>query len=125
MKLVLLLEDDQNRIDWFEKEFKKYDYIAHITEDVEEAKNWLRENKYELIFLDHDLGGKQMVSSDEPDTGFQVAKMIHETKNVDTRIIIHSWNPIGVSNMQNILFENKCPNVITAMFGTFKLGPTT
>jgi CheY-like chemotaxis protein len=101
---VFILEDDPSRIEWFKTALANED--LDITEDVEEAMKWLRETKYDAIFLDHDLGGEQMVSSDVWNTGSTVARMIHETENKDLMVIIHSWNPTGARIMLDSLRDN-------------------
>jgi len=93
---IFILEDDKSRVEWFDKAFKQHNLT--VTEFVEEAKTLLRENKYDVMFFDHDLGGEQMVSSDNENTGYQVAKMVKETKNDATPVLVHSYNPQGAQN---------------------------
>jgi CheY-like chemotaxis protein len=95
---IFILEDDPNRVEWL-KENLNPDIELDITDEVEEAMPWLRERKYDVIFLDHDLGGDQMVSSDVWNTGSTVAKMIHETPNKHLTVIVHSYNPSGAQIM--------------------------
>ena len=123
MKRVLLLEDDQERIDWFVGEFEKYNFTYDWTDSAETAKKLVHDNKYHMIFLDHDLGGKQMVPSKDPNTGYQVAKDIPKTVNRDSRIIIHSWNPVGAQKMFEVLKKTKCPKVVKVAFGCFSINP--
>jgi len=123
MKKAFLLEDDQERVKWFIEEFEKYNYEYDITDQVDVAIKMLAENKYKMVFLDHDLGGKQMVASEDPNTGFQVALTIPKTINKESTIIIHSRNPIGSKNIQNYLKESGCPNIGVAPFGMFNLNP--
>ena len=109
---ILIVEDDQQRIDWFEREFKDADVVV-----VKEAEDGIREveaTKYDVIFLDHDLGGRAFVESHDPNTGFQVALAIVKSPNKNTPIVIHSWNPAGAGNMQSIL-----KHAIYAPFSTF------
>ena len=105
---VFILEDDQNRVEWFLENLETED--IDLTEKAQEGIDWLRERKYDVIFLDHDLGGRVYVSSDEFNTGYTVAKMIHETDNVDTPVIIHSWNSNGAKNMKDALTSNGVVN---------------
>lgn len=63
----------------------------------------VREKEYDLIFLDHDLGNREYVDSDDSNTGFQVAKAIKGTPNESTFIVIHSANPVGAENIRQEL----------------------
>lgn len=53
---------------------------------------------YSEIFLDHDLGGKVYVDSEEYNTGMTVAKWLAKNKR-DATVVIHSYNPVGARNM--------------------------
>jgi len=109
--LILILEDDNNRIARFMKELSFIGHELHFAETTSSAKKYLSENVYDVIFLDHDLGGEMMVDSDKPNTGYQVAKAIVGTANEDAYIVIHSMNPAGSNNMAAIL-----PKAIVAPF---------
>ena len=112
---IFILEDDLNRIKWFKKTLNSRINLD-ITDDVDIGMNNLMENQYDIIFLDHDLGGRQMVSSAERDTGYTVAKMIHTTKNKGLTVVVHSWNPEGAKNMIRVMEENGV-NCIYSRFG--------
>ena len=60
MKKILILEDDDNRILIFKRNYSFCGYelvfVKHSNEAIEQLKN----NKFDFIFLDHDLNGKQM-----------------------------------------------------------------
>lgn len=102
---IFILEDDPRRISWMKKNF--YSGIKlDITDVAKEAITLLTENRYDIVFLDHDLGGEQMVDSSVLNTGSTVAKMIHETKNKDLTVIIHSYNPSGAEIMINSMRNN-------------------
>ena len=121
MDYVFILEDDLERIKWFREELGQRNIKFDLTDNAETAKVLLEENKYDTIFLDHDLGGQVYVNSNEPNTGYQVAKMIHTTKNKDAEIIIHSWNSVGAENMYEVLLQTDCRNTVLAKFGSFKI----
>lgn len=62
-----------------------------------------QEGPWDIIFLDHDLGGKVFVESGE-DTGWEVAKWISDNpEHEPKRIIIHSFNSAGATNMKRLL----------------------
>jgi len=78
--------------------------IIH-SDNVEEAKvKYDAFAPFDLIFLDHDLGGDVYVDSEEKNTGNQFAKWLCQSKSLkDTPIIIHSLNYYGVQNMKRFL----------------------
>ena len=56
---------------------------------------------WDIISLDHDLGGEHFVNSDEEETGYQLAKWIKEKDIKFKKCIIHSMNFVGASKMHN------------------------
>ena len=109
---IMILEDNIERVKSFKKMLK--DHELTITDRSDDAIKLVKDSKYDFIFLDHDLGGEQYVDSKEYDTGFRVACAIPSSVNEGTDVIIHSFNPVGAKNMQNIL-----PNARCMPFGTF------
>jgi len=112
---ILVLEDCPNRTKKFKELFNGH--TLEITNNADEAIKLINDNKYDFIFLDHDLGGRVFVNSQEYDTGFRVAVYIPKSQNKDSKIVIHSWNPGGALNMKNALKE--CDNVRYIPFGSF------
>jgi len=102
---ILFLDDMQTRHDSFSRK-----YVGHNITFVKTAKDAInilkRDLNWDLICLDHDLGNRIFVNSNDENTGYQVAKYL-EDKNLTCKIIIHSCNPIGAKNMQRCL-----PNAI-------------
>ncbi len=103
---IFILEDDDGRIQIF-KNILDSSHNAIYCDNAKDALTILSENKFDVIFLDHDLGGLVYVDSEDPNTGFQVAKNISSDveKYKNVKIIIHSWNPVGAINMFNVLVE--------------------
>ena len=97
---IFILEDSPIRVVNFMQDFLQEDLT--ISNNAEEAIKNLTTTKYDYIFLDHDLGGDIMVCSSEKNTGANVAKHVH-VSNIDTPVVIHSWNPTGCENMKSIL----------------------
>ena len=99
---ILILEDDPYRI----KNFKKMlslDNTLFLSDNVEECKSIYNDNKpFDVIFLDHDLGGEIFVDSNEKNTGYQFSKFIMN-EGVNNSVIIHSMNPAGAQRMRSIL----------------------
>ncbi len=98
---ILVVEDNPTRIKKFKREL--IGSVVDYTDNAHEGIILVKERKYDLIFLDHDLGGREHVSSNDLNTGFQVAKAIKGTPNESTLIVIHSANPVGAENIQKEL----------------------
>jgi len=104
---ILILDDDDTRHTLFKQNYSKHDLVHTYTAD--EAIDALKRGTYDVVFLDHDLGGKQMVDSwgEEP-TGYTVAKwMAMNPERKPGQVYIHSLNPVGARNMHNILPGSK------------------
>lgn len=112
----LVLEDDPNRIEQFKKRFKEFEehrsvkVYARFTDLAKDCIHYLETRSYDLVFLDHDLGGLQMVSSNDLNTGSEVARQIVSKSLKDRHglFLVHSFNPTGAKYMCNLL---KCPHV--------------
>ena len=107
MKTFFILDDDYNRVMQFRRAFNTQDYdyeIVHAV-SVEKAKELYPTKEYDAIFLDHDLGGKVYVDSEDENTGYQFAKWLKENVvDIDNyQIFLHTMNTVGAENMQKIL----------------------
>lgn len=71
---IFILEDDQARIDKFVKEWGTKAKLT-IAKSYDEAVKKYK-GDYDLICLDHDLGGRQWVDSSEENTGFNFVKWL-------------------------------------------------
>jgi ActR/RegA family two-component response regulator len=100
---ILILDDDQTR----HKEFNRrligntVKNVFTVSETIEALKN----ESWDYIFLDHDLGGKTFVNSGgSEETGWDVAVWLSENPDRQPKtIIIHSFNPCGAKNMKSLL----------------------
>jgi hypothetical protein len=105
---VFILEDDLNRMETFNKVLKDH-RICHA-ETVEDAKVLFeKEQPFDLILLDHDLGGEMFVNSDLPNTGFQFTKFLAERKASvsKSQIIFHTMNRPGAEKMYYYLRDRE------------------
>ncbi len=110
MNKIFIIEDDSERIKWFQHNFRHCDLT--IAESVDEAVEKFKP-PYTLIFLDHDLGGRQYVSSLDKNTGYEFLRYIlgyHDFSQTDW--IIHSHNPGGAQNMEVFLMKHVKSNTI-------------
>ena len=102
---IFILEDNHFRINHFKRKFAGHDLV--IIEYALAAILYLGGDlNFDLISLDHDLGNKEYVNSEEENTGYQVAKFLSQ-KKVKCPIVIHSMNPVGAEAMKKCL-----PNAI-------------
>jgi CheY-like chemotaxis protein len=87
---ILILDDDKGRLADFRNNLSGH--TVDCVETVSETIEWLNKKTYDVVFLDHDLGGKQLVPSG-PGTGFEVAEWLrdHPDRKPKT-IIIHTLN---------------------------------
>jgi len=98
---VLVLEDDARRHLAFTR--KLIGTNLQIVETAAEAIGLLEERDWDYLFLDHDLGGQQMVESG-PGTGYEVAVWLEEHEDRQPpNIVIHSFNPDGAKKMHDAL----------------------
>lgn len=106
---VFILEDDQSRIEIFGEALKRHDLTTARTYE-EAIYKW--NPPYDIVCLDHDLGGHIFVPSDgEEKTGYSFVEWLRQkyTENnfsilipVDV-IFIHSFNPDGARRMAEAL----------------------
>lgn len=95
---ILFLDDNTSR----HRAMKPY-LLHHEAYTALEAIDLLSHYQYDFVFLDHDLGGEEGVSSEKSNSGAAVARWIAETKPKIGIIIIHSLNPAGALNMESVL----------------------
>ena len=96
---ILVLEDSPERIEWFQKNFNKVDF--YFCKNVNAAWGLLHIQKFDIIYLDHDLG-------EDAQTGYDFAKILAEEireKRITNNptIYIHTSNPGGAENMKSVL----------------------
>jgi hypothetical protein len=115
---VLLLEDSDERADWFKQRIPNLDH-AYTSKAAIKA---LDGKEYDFIFLDHDLGGlgqyadRVIVSQEKEETGTFVAEYLAARGFIGTHVLIHSWNAQGV---QRMLAALRHANAIA--FGQFEI----
>ena len=101
MAKILILEDDPERIKIFQRNLISHSVTMVVT--ASEAIQKLGDETWELLMLDHDLGGKVLVASG-PETDYEVAKWLYENPDRQPpNIILHSFNTVGRANMKALL----------------------
>lgn len=109
---ILVLEDNSIRIEIFEETLPQMHKNSEIfyAKSVDDAKELFRtEGKFDVYYLDHDLGGLENVNVEEYETGSTFAQFLVDNRitGLDEDIIIHSWNIIGAENMENIFKKSE------------------
>jgi len=102
---ILVLEDDENRQEWFLKRF--WQETVDIATSASNAIEMLKRSKYAVIFLDHDLEYQHYGSDsrDDSNTGYAVASWLAENARLQpfAQVIVHSVNPSGAPRMVSAL----------------------
>jgi len=98
---VLILEDSK-----FRQKVFRHNLIGVIPTFVETAAECIdilnSQERFSILFLDHDLGGQEMQTGQA--TGTEVAQWLHDNPNkLPVHIIIHSLNPVGANRMMDLL----------------------
>lgn len=98
---IFVLEDNAERAKWFQNRFVNDTVVIAV--DVEPAIEILSKDlKFDLFFLDHDLGGRVYVDANQEKTGMDVARFLLD-KDIKVPIVIHSMNIYGAKNMKSVL----------------------
>jgi hypothetical protein len=112
---VFVLEDDPFRI----KRFRDACLGRHdltLTDRLSGPRGafTVYQPPYDLIYLDHDLGGRQMVDSREEETGAAFTRWMPVAGEEQPQpvITIHSYNLPGATNMHRLLRDKGYTKVI-------------
>ncbi len=104
---VLILDDNRRRHPTLQKvaaELCPGATTTVVLTTADEAKEELgKHSHWDLLLLDHDLGGRIFVAPSDPNTGSEVARFIREKTIKFSRCILHSLNPYGVGVMRKEL----------------------
>jgi hypothetical protein len=98
---VFLLDDDRRRHRWFAARFKG-DFID-VAHNVEQAQEFLQNNSYDALFLDHDLHPEHYKSfkPDDERTGYAIASWLASKPELQraSTILVHTRNADGAMRM--------------------------
>lgn len=105
---ILIVDDMKERqkqlsealADWYLEEETEIVFVDNKLDAIKELK---KKKEFDLIFLDHDLGGPFIMDSNEDNTGYQVARFIRNNNIKYGRVIVHTVNPAGAFNICSIL----------------------
>ena len=100
---ILILEDNNERIKQFRKNIAP-SHLLFVTDDAEMAIEFLKEMKFDVLFLDHDLGTIENESTDNKNTGSEVARFLAaNTDKIPDNIFLHSLSVPGRNYMNSLL----------------------
>lgn len=120
-KRILFLDDAKHRRDKMAQMVAPHHYLKTVR-TAKGAIAYLELAEYpdgwDLVSLDHDLGEKVFVPSDEK-SGMEVAKYIAKEKPPIGLVVVHSWNLNAAKRMEAVL-KDAGYNVERAMFGMFE-----
>lgn len=102
MTKALVLDDDKRRLNAFSWRFREFGWDYVLKETAADTIEALRNDKFDVVFLDHDLGDEQMCGSEREDTGAEVARWISQNP-IKSIVVIHSYNPFGADYMKSLI----------------------
>lgn len=112
---VLILEDNEARIKYFVRNLSGFKIT--YTEIAKEVIYKLDKQKWDILFLDHDLGETINDPTNNKNTGSEVARWLSEhPKKQPKLIILHTLNIRGQKYMKSLL-----PKSIILPFAWIKL----
>jgi len=97
---ILVVEDDGYRIHLFTQWLRGYPVT--VATSARRAIRLLRKEHFDIVFLDHDLGGRTFVDSSDRNTGAEVARFM-AADGIAMRTVIHSQNAAGIHYIRSIL----------------------
>tara|TARA_R110000803_G_scaffold169444_2_gene232460 strand:+ start:2894 stop:3265 length:372 start_codon:yes stop_codon:yes gene_type:complete len=99
---ILFLDDDNERI----RQFRTKIPGAVVVKTAEQAiKALQKEDIWNIVFLDHDLGGEEFVDSNREDCGMEVVRWIIKKDAHIRNIIVHTHNTPAGEYMTALLKE--------------------
>lgn len=101
------MDDDPDRLRAFSKALSKPGVMYACARTAKEAMSLLHSHRWDLVFLDHDLG---ITPTGDPGDGTQVARFIvreqaRRGRFKRTKFYIHSINPEGNRRMTSLLYR--------------------
>lgn len=93
---TLFVDDSTDRWQQYSEIVKNLNWNAAWAIDYNAATNGFGYRKYDIVFLDHDLGEGKM-------TGYDVAKFMVEHNIKVGLVVIHTMNPVGADNIHTLL----------------------
>ncbi|HVZ41486.1 MAG TPA: response regulator [Candidatus Kapabacteria bacterium] len=99
MKTILFLDDDERRTSEIRSRLIGEALTLITVATALECIERLSERAYDLVMLDHDLGGEIFVDSSREDTGMEVVRWLRENGGAHGAFIVHTMNPVAAAGM--------------------------
>lgn len=107
MLKILILEDDMNRIETFGKYLSVNEFDMTFVVTAAEAIAHLEEDEFDVVFLDHDLGGEVYVDTADKNTGSEVVRWLTRPPLLRPPVmIVHSMNTPAAQSMELALADD-------------------
>lgn len=103
---VLMLDDNSGRIESFHSIVHMKGWEFQYAMDAPTCIELMQKEKYDIIFLDHDLDGRTYVPTHEPNTGSEVARWVASdfcNVSLDTFFVFHTLNEKGAKYMEELI----------------------
>jgi CheY-like chemotaxis protein len=104
MRIFILEDDTERRTPVFRANLIGHELV--FAETAAQAIKILGMREFDLIFLDHDLGGQQWVDPNDKNTGSEVTRWMVEEMSKCPTVIIHSLNSPAAQAMKHRLLNN-------------------
>ena len=105
MKAILFLDDDPIRTEAFTHALRGMPCTITPVATATACIMALRAGTFDLVCLDHDLGGEVFVSSGREDCGMEVVRHLVQERHDVGAIIVHSFNGVAAREMEARLRE--------------------
>jgi hypothetical protein len=99
MPAVLFLDDDPVRWDFFRHNHPHAVWVQTAADAIAQ----LSAQAWDMVCLDHDLGGEYFVDSSRTDCGMEVVRHLVATKPPIALVVVHSLNEAGATPMVDAL----------------------
>jgi CheY-like chemotaxis protein len=98
-KRVLFLDDDHRRIAEIRARMAVYRTDLTVVETADECIAELAGGRFDLVMLDHDLGGEIFCDSSREDCGMEVVRWLRRNGGEHGAFIVHTMNPVAAAGM--------------------------
>lgn len=114
---ILFLDDDEARIKSFKAVHPNAVIVTTASDCIEKLQT---EERWDRVFLDHDLGGEIFVDSARDDCGMEVVRWICDNEPSITIVLVHTCNTRAGANMVNALRDD-CYTAVHVPFPTMEM----
>lgn len=116
-KQVLFLDDDHRRIDQIRLRMTDQPCDMTVVETADDCIAQLKAHTFDLVMLDHDLGGETFCDSSREDCGMEVVRWLKANGGDHGAFIVHTMNAVAAAGMY-LELNAMGYNVRQAQFGS-------